>query len=620
MDTRVGTGTGTAMRTQGQQQGALGPPRAPTRSSGAGSRALLLLVGFLLLTCGPDVQRAGSSDGVSGQLVALSIQPGNDVLLVDLGQRAQKPFTVQGYLADGRGIDLTDQVTLTLSNPSLGEFRGGMFVSASRSDPKVDFAQVEAKLGSGGTALSTLANLTVVWLRQSGPSPDFFYLLPYEEPGQGTPQEKPLSFSTYLQSLDAFFAVDTTASMGPSIRALLQALVGTILPGVKAVAQKEAWFGVGAVEDFALSPHGQAACNRDGSADDQPFQLLSPMTKDLAAAQAAVGNLLLRNQPRGCGGDIPEAQLEALYQLATGKGLVGAGANIPARTQGKGGASFRDGALPVITLLTDASFHVKDEAARLCPYIDVMGMMGTSSTLYSPQVAAVAHTRAETTAALGSLCAKVIGVAPQLSGADACLPGYDLLQLARSTGAMVPPEAWDVPSRPLGCGQGLCCTGLAGAGQPPDPDGLCPLVFAVDSSGTGLGQQVTSGIAQLARFASFSVLVDKAGVPQSDEGVPLPAGKTSADFLTAILAASAEAPPAPPTLPVAQVSGDGQSFVRVYPGSIVRFRVLAQNHLVRAQARPLTYRVSLRVRAGGCADLDQREVLIVVPPYAPPIG
>ena len=116
------------------------------------------------------------------------------------------------------------------------------------------------------------------------------------------------------------------------------------------------------------------------------------------------------------------------------------------------------------------------------------------------------------------------------------------------------------------------------------------------------------------------MLVDKAGVPQSDEGVPLPAGKTSADFLTAILAASAEAPPAPPTLPVAQVSGDGQSFVRVYPGSIVRFRVLAQNHLVRAQARPLTYRVSLRVRAGGCADLDQREVLIVVPPYAPPIG
>ena len=65
----------------------------------------------------------------------------------------------------------------------------------------------------------------------------------------------------------------------------------------------------------------------------------------------------------------------------------------------------------------------------------------------------------------------------------AVLVGLDLFTLAflqsQTTGALVPPEAWDVAMRPNGCSAGQCCTGQRGAGEAPDKNGLCPLVFKV---------------------------------------------------------------------------------------------------------------------------------------------
>jgi hypothetical protein len=245
----------------------------------------------------------------------------------------------------------------------------------------------------GDKVLLAAANLTLVWLRTTGAAQDFFFTLPY----MGPAEKKPLSFSTLIQSIDSFFAVDTTNSTAAAITQLRDSLQNTIIPGVSKAAVRGAWFGVGAVEDFPVAPYGKPDV-RAGLTDDQPFILVSPMTGDLSAAQAALGKLLSGTEPRGNGGDVPEAQLEALYQIATGAGNVVPGVvNIPAHTEkGLGGVGFRAGALPVITLVTDAMFHTKGEPNQSCTATTQTGIKVPFQGDYTGNVAAATRTRAET--------------------------------------------------------------------------------------------------------------------------------------------------------------------------------------------------------------------------------
>lgn len=301
--------------------------------------------------------------------------------------------------------------------------------------------------------------------------------------------------------------------------------------------------------------------------------------------------------------------MEALYQIATGEGNNKGGANVPPNRKGIGGVEFRDGALPVVALITDASFHTKGEPGRTCfnQPIEYQGM-----------VADAAHTRQETVEALNKICAKVVGVSALLPSEESCLATRDLVQMARATGAMVPPEAWDVPKRPAGCPAGQCCTGLQGAGEEPDATGLCPLVFKVTSQGAGLGEQVSGGISQLARFASFDVLTDVVGQLQGDKGEPLPPGKTTADFIRSIVPLDALPPPPPPVIPPPERTERG--FTKVVPGSFVRFAVEAANDMVQQRSQPQVFHATIRVRAGGCANLDERDVIILIPPTSPTPG
>ena len=605
-------------------------PRTAGRRLGAVllTWALGLGAGVALVRCGPTVNQGVDParpvyfDG--RQVIALAVKPDNDVLLVDLAAPqtpATRAFAVLGVLADGSSVDLTSRSVLKLERAELGRLDGVTFTAAARTGPEIAFTRVSATYTADGAAQSGFANLTLVWLRQSGPAQDFFFSLPYRTGGE--PQAQPLAFSTRYQSLDAFFAVDTTASMAPSIVALRDSLQSLIIPQVKRAAVKDAWFGVGAVEDFPTGKFGRPGC-RTGLPDDQPFILLQAMSSDVTRAQVAVGNLLYGAEPRGCGEDWPEGQLEALYQLATGEGNGLGGASIPRYGgSGKGGAGFRDGALPIVTLVTDASFHVgAGDANSVCSWTDTYRGPQTDNTQYASPALQAAHARGATMSALNGICAKVIGVAPQLTGLGAaCLPGPDLVATARATGAVVPPVAFGEPgARPPGCAVGQCCTGLGGQGEAPDGSGLCPLVFKVGADGAGMGTQVSAAITQLVRYGSFDVVTSRSGGTQSDAGAPLPAGRTTADFIKDVLAVSATAPPAPPVIAAPRPGTDGRSFTGVVPGSEVRFDVKAQNDLVPETPEPQVFRATIKVRAGGCADLDQRDVIILVPPKAPVAG
>lgn len=403
--------------------------------------------------------------------------------------------------------------------------------------------------------------------------------------------------------------MDTTGSMYGEITNLQNALTGTVIPGIQSVIPN-AQFGAGAYEDFPVDNYGSpqgSDCGRGGlSTPDQPFHLFQAITSNIPDVQNGVNNFSTATGPIGYGQDWPEAAIDAMYQVATGTGLNGPGlTNVPANNIGIGGVGFRVGTMPVVIPITDAMSHALGENT-ICPST-------FESVNYTGAVAGVAHTRQDTKDALNAICAKVVGIAPIEAGlAAACTGQADLEDFSTATGARVPPEAWDVGGRPAGCSAGQCCTDFNGAGRAPAGDGLCPLVFRVDANGSGLGNHIVTGIQMLTRFATFDVTTERDGETQSTTGAPLPAGTTTADFIKLITPVGFQLPPPPPVLP--DPTFDTDNFYGVTPGTVVSFDVSAYNDFLPQTGEAQLFRAVIRVLAGGCTDLDQREVFILVPP------
>ena len=59
---------------------------------------------------------------------------------------------------------------------------------------------------------------------------------------------------------------------------------------------------------------------------------------------------------------------------------------------------------------------------------------------------------------------------------------------------------------------------------------------------------------------------------------------------------------------------DAASFHRVTPGTVVSFQVHAFNDFLEATDQAQIFRAVVKVLAGSCTDLDEREVFILVPP------
>ena len=194
--------------------------------------------------------------------------------------------------------------------------------------------------------------------------------------------------------------------------------------------------------------------------------------------------------------------------------------------------------MPVIVAISDADSH------RMSP--DPGACNGVNDD-YTGTVATVAHSLPLTETALNTICARFVGIAP--IGNATCSAVNYYTALGTTSGSRVPPAAWDVGTRPTGCAATQCCTGQNGVGQATDVDGLCPLVFLASTSGTGVSTSVVTGIQMLTRFATFTASTMKSGGTTDNMNNPLPAGHTTADFITAITPASFTLPPPPPNLP-----------------------------------------------------------------------
>lgn len=531
----------------------------------------------------------GDGSGSNGPhtLVSLTINPTNPIVEVDLNTPGQVPLAAIANFTDGTSEDVSGQTTWNIENPAIGSL-----VNSVLHTPAFPTATaVVSKVTASYKDLNGLAQVTVVAYRRSGASQDFFFVLPYNDPGGN--QTKPLDFSTAVPGLDVFFNMDTTGSMFGEISALETAINTVITPGIQ-MQVPDSQFGVGTLQDWPFDNHGSEGC-------DQPFRLLQPITSNLADVAAGVNALSSGSSPIGCGNDLPEAGIESVYQIATGDGLSGPGeTNVPPNHTGIGGVGFRAGTLPVVISISDAASHGIGETA--------------CDAGLEPAFAPFAHSRSQVKDKLNVICGRSVGIAPSSGPGNDCDAVEWMEYLATATGARVPPNAWDLGGRPAGCAPAQCCTGFNGAGRVVDADGLCPLVFLVQTSGAGVTSSIVQGVQMLTRFATFTVPTEHEGVTTDINGNPLPAGHNTDDFLRSIVPETYLLPPPPPTVPAP--SFDGQEFFNVTPGTIVTFSVAAYNDFIVQTEEAQFFRATIRVTAGSsCAiTLDQRDVLILVPP------
>lgn len=170
--------------------------------------------------------------------------------------------------------------------------------------------------------------------------------------------------------LDVTFVLDTSCSMAPALDAVRGSFLGIAaslserFPGVS--------FGVATFEDYVALSRWDV---------DRPFRLVQAQTTDVDAVRIALAS----RTPLGRGGDIPESGFEAIHQALTGVGHDAPGNNTcdgwhrydtppflsrpgdafggevpgvgPGPLGSGGGMGYRDGADPVLVLVSDAPFQ-----------------------------------------------------------------------------------------------------------------------------------------------------------------------------------------------------------------------------------------------------------------------
>ncbi|MBN1336016.1 MAG: hypothetical protein JXB39_08660 [Deltaproteobacteria bacterium] len=198
----------------------------------------------------------------------------------------------------------------------------------------------------------------------------------YAEVAEGADVEAEGEVFLRIRRVDLVFNADTTGSMGVLTDALV-AEYGNIVADLAKVVESMA-YGYATFDDYTYPPYGYA------SSGDRLWILQQQVTTDADLVFAAISVT-----PNHYGGDGPEADIEALYQTATGAGYdMGcdgvyeeendilpflaspsdpfggmAGEHHDPATPGggtRGGAGFREGALPILAYATNSVLRDPD--------------------------------------------------------------------------------------------------------------------------------------------------------------------------------------------------------------------------------------------------------------------
>jgi len=415
-----------------------------------------------------------------------------------------------------------------------------------------------------------------------GLSPDDFYVvLPYG----AAPVNRTLLFNTNVQQADVFFMLDRTGSMSEEVTELRRSLATVVPQMVARIPDLGVGFG-------GFSGFGGAAAGRmcetvpifgtlctdgEGNAGDVPFNLYSVITTDTTQMLSDV-NMLRADQ----GGANWASHGEALFQAATGDGVlpwVGEQHCVtwPDETGRRYGyPCFRPGSLPIMVVMTDTSSKNGPNTG------------GVSGGTYDPSGFSMGpppHTYDQTLGALQGIGARVVGVLSITGGGTDCGP-----QISNPT-CITQFDTWARE------------TGTVRA------DGT-PIVLQIGCNGSGLGASLVDAIEYLATETPQDISTRV----QDGDDFPVGVGPVDVNDLINAIRPVALRPTAGGTIPCPDATRcDDARFFDVTPGDDVEFDVEFQNTTVEPIATAQVFRATIFVVGNGVADLDAREVVIIVP-------
>lgn len=489
----------------------------------------------------------------------LTLEPKNTTVIIDSATNPATPGSA-AFKISKSGTDLTAGATFKLKDGTLGTFNGATFTSVASLPAgtlgKSTTIQVSTPQGEA------VGTLTVVQLRKTGDSRDFFFVVPFGE--DPNPKSDVLKFSTNIKQADVAFVMDTTGSMSSAISNLKSALQGTLMAQLQA-AIPNVGLAVVDFKDF-------------GSGDPWAVNVRQGITTNLTLAKNAVGAMSASG-----GGDTPEAAAAAMQYSLLGQAMAGS-PSVAAHTNAAGtfgGADFRAGSVPVIVNITDADWHDPSGGA----------------------------TMASLEAAFASTKAKFVNIA-ESGFSFGSGPEAQANTLSDATGSNVPASAFGTVS---GCSAGQCCTGNSGAGRAPTgPGGTCRLNF-LSSGGSGVSTGIVKAIEAIAVGSTFDVTAKPSNDPKNPKGVD------ATKFIKALRAMDeGNAANGCPAAPATDTNGDGikDTFVAMKAGTPVCFEVIpAKNNFVEPDIDPQFFNAFIDVVAvQGNLQLDKRSVLFLVPP------
>jgi hypothetical protein len=403
------------------------------------------------------------------------------------------------------------------------------------------------------------------------PADDYYVVLPY-----GSPEQiRDLRFGTNLRKADVFFMLDRTGSMTGEVAELKTSLASVVTRMAASIS--DIGVGVGGFAGFGgpgsggcMTVFGIESCN-DGPAGDVPFNLYGVITTDTVQMQTDVG-LLQAN----LGGANWASSNEALFQAATGRGIAPwlgpqSCPTIPDEYSPRFGyPCFRPGALPIMVVMTDTS-------SKNGPLVDATHTYNPADFTLGPPPATYEQTLTE----LRGIGARVIGV---VSGIEVYPPSAQ--------------EQFTVWARETGT---VDATGT-------------PIVFSISDAGTGLGDSLVEAVRKLAEETPQDISTTVR------DGADYPAGLPPVDaggFIKAVT--PFEAYDGAVLVDATTIPRDDMQFYSVTPGVQVIFNVHFLNDFIAPTRSSQIYRATIVVLGSAIAELDQREVVIVVPAGSLPL-
>ena len=405
------------------------------------------------------------------------------------------------------------------------------------------------------------------------PDETFYVVLPYD----GDADERELVFGTNIRKADVFFMLDGTGSMSSERSRLVSSLSGIVSEMTSVLTDVGVGFGGfagfgGSAAGGCMTILGIESCS-DGPDGDEPFRLDQIITTDLAEMQAGVMRL-----HTDYGGATWASSNEAMYLAATGEGFqpwLGPQRcpAVPDETGRRYGyPCFRPGALPIMVVLTDTSSKNGPGTSSGSGQYDASGF---TSSPRGP------HTFEETLAALNGIGARVIGV---LSGEEVSspTPQSQFQRWATDTGTV-------------------------------DASGA-PITFTISSDGSGLDSRIVEAIRTLAEETPQDIDAEA----RDGEDRPIEMGVDARNFIKSITPVSLFDGVTNVDCPMTGRCDD-QLFYSVTPGQTVRFRIRFLNDFQEPQSYAQVFFATIYVLGNGVAELDAREVVIVVPSGSIPI-